>query len=327
MAELADEFIVFRNKIALGKTQIRRIDSASETLSEKLMKHYGFGGDEVFLQGSIPNRTAVKPDPDSEDGEYDVDLVCVCAADEASPEEALAAVAHSLDALGYGNRIDADGSGSRPCVRLQYAKEEIGDFHVDVVPARHRHVGAPLEVPRPGHGWHESDPRRYTKWCLEQGEIFARTVQMLKRWRDHNQDARSAVKSITLQVLIAQELDATPSDGNRIAVTLGRIADFLERHDGVPEILNPALPSENLADRWGDADFHEFLSVVRVASTLAHEALGLDGAAACEKWRELFGSDFPSSGGSQESSSPKGPAPGTTRRRQIAPSHQGWGDA
>jgi hypothetical protein len=146
---------------------------------------------------------------------------------------------------------------------------------------------------------------------------------MLKRWRDHNQDAHSAIKSIILQVLISDHLDGSSSDGERIAKTLSSVSEFANSQASVPVIPNPVLESENLAGRWSDEEFRSFCDVIVAAAATAGEALDLPHKEACEKWRELFGKDFPLSEGGTDSSS--SPAPGTTRRIQSAPRHGGWG--
>lgn len=318
---LTTEFITFRNKLVLDSTQMGRIQSAVDSLSEKLIKKYDLKEGEVFLQGSVPNGTAVKPDPENDDGEYDVDLVGICAQDDASPEEAIKDLERVLEESGYKDFIEP--MEDRPCVRLQYADEEHASFHVDVVPARESSGEAPLEVPRPANGWHETDPQSFTKWCAEQGDVFLRTVQMLKRWRDHNQDAHSAIKSILFQVLISEHLGNSASDDARIAETLNAISEFVNSNSAVPTIPNPVLPNENLAERWSNEEFQNFRGLISAAAEVAQLALTLADKEASEKWRELFGKDFPLSNGGDDAKSYV--PPGTQGRAQSAPNHGGWG--
>jgi len=328
VSKLPASFSTFHNKIVLGKTQESKINDRTEPLIADLQKHYDLTDEEVFLQGSYPNGTAVKPDPEGKKGEYDVDLVCVSASDGIEPEAAIEEMEDALDELGRGDRFDRDEE--RPCVRLIYADDPDGThFHIDVVPARESSSGeAPLEIPRPGHGWHDSDPAEYTKWCEEKGDPFARTVQMLKRWRDHNQDARAAVKSIILQVLIHKNLDQDRDDGPRIAATLGNISDALETESGVPVIKNPVLESEDLGKRWDEDDFNNFKKLVKEAAGLAEGALNeSDESSSTKGWQKLFGKDFPDyKGGGGSVSVPSKPAPGTKTSKQSYPTkNDGWG--
>lgn len=294
---VTDDFDTFHDRITLGQKQIDRIESAASALIAFLVETLGLSDADVFLQGSYANGTAIKPDPVKDAGEYDVDLVVVSAREGATPEEAIAKLREVLASNGrYADKIE-DDDPTRPCVRLRYADEDAGGFHVDVVPARHTDVASPsLEIPRPGHGWYGTDPEGYRRWCEDQGDGFARAVKMLKRWRDHHQAARDAIKSIVLQVLIADYVPGESGDAERVAGALRGVADFLGGHPDTPPVVpNPVLPTENLTERWPIDDYRDFREVVASAAQLAEDALGAGTAAESrELWRELFGDDFPS---------------------------------
>lgn len=325
--KLPGAFDDFHDKISLSPRQRERIDSAATTLHDYLVGQLGVPPDAVFLQGSYPNGTAVQPaDPDT--GEYDVDLVAISASQTDTPEKALDDMEAVISASDrYAEMIDRDPK--RPCVRLRYADDEVGGFHVDVVPARPCIADtAPLEIPRPSNGWHESAPREYTKWCKDQGARFARTVKMLKRWRDVNQTAHASIKSIVLQVLIAQHLP-TPtisSDAEAVTRALEGIAATLSASPHTaPIVSNPVLPSENLAERWEDAAYRDFLRTVQEAAGIARAALDETNEAESHTlWRELFGEDFPPPPSSMRSVPPV-PPPGARRAPQEAPKSVEWG--
>jgi Second Messenger Oligonucleotide or Dinucleotide Synthetase domain len=323
MTNVPDAFKTFHSKIELAKAQEDRIDAAWATLVRRLVEHYELEDGDVFLQGSYPNGTAIRPDPERDDGEYDVDLVCVAVRSDATPEEAIKELEDALDQLGYGDRFERDST--RPCVRLRYADDPSGEkLHVDVIPARPCATAA-LEVPRPGNGWHDTDPAAYTQWCQDLGDPFARTVQMLKRWRDRHQGARKAIKSIVLQVLIAHCLDTSAQDGNRIRATLQNLASMLAEHQQPPRVENPVLASENLAERWEQSDYDDFKRCLSEALQIANEAMdALSESESRNKWRELFGKDFPASGDDRRLPIPPTPAPGTTKVPQEAPQRNEW---
>lgn len=289
----AADFDIFHGRLILGEKQVKRIEDATRSLTKHLVEVIGIGEDDVFLQGSYANGTAIKPDPEQDDGEYDVDLVVVCARDDAKPEQAISELREAIAANGtYAQKIE-DDDRERPCVRLRYADEPIGGFHVDVVPARRTGQSPPLEIPRPGVGWRDTDSEAYSEWCKAQGKSFARTVQMLKRWRDHNQDARGAVKSIVLQVLISEHMPDEAGDADRLAGTLRGISDFLDGYpDAPPPVKNPVM-DENLTERWPVEDYKEFRRVVAEAADAAERAVGSDTDDGRRIWRELFGEDFP----------------------------------
>lgn len=323
--KLPEDFETFHDKIILGATQIGRIESAANSLIEYLTGQLNLASGAIFLQGSFPNGTAIKPDPERTDGEYDIDLVVVCATEEDSPSDALDRMESVLASSGtYAPMMERDPE--RPCIRLRHADEQIGGFHVDIVPARLAAGEAPLEVPIPSDGWRETAPVEYTEWCHDQGVEFARAVKMLKRWRDHSQAARQAIKSIVLQVLTASCLPGFDNDAERLTGTFLGLASMLADHpDHPPRVTNPVLPSEVLSERWDDHSYQDFRRVVDDAAYKAQEALtDTDLNRSRELWRELFGKDFP---GPQESAgSLTPPSPPATRRQspQEAPRVE-WG--
>lgn len=324
--KLPHDFESFHEKLLLGKKQVDRINSAADRLTDYLIDKLDLSAEDVFLQGSYENETAIRPDPEADEGEYDVDLVAVCARSDASEDEAIEELEEVLeDDDDYDDRIERDDP-KKPCVRLRYADDEIGRFHVDATPAREPADGeAPLEIPRRDSGWRETDPKAFTQWCADQGEEFARAVRMLKRWRDHNQDVREAVKSIVLQVLIAEHLPEKHSDAERIAGALRGTADYLaDYEDEAPEVRNPVLEDEILTDRWQADDYRKFRDVVTRAAEMAEEALEeADVDRSRELWQELFGKDFP---GAEKRGkyTPPGPPPQGRTRPQRAPDVE-WG--
>jgi hypothetical protein len=205
-------------------------------------------------------------------------------------------------------------------VRLEYADDETGSFHVDIVPAR---PGDPLDVALRRRGWKPSNPKGYTEWCAQQGEQFLRAVRILKRWRDENQPARSSIKSIVLQVLIGEALAAAgqcPSDAHRVVASLESIVRRLAPHqESAPEVPNPVLPSENLTASWPDADYRQFRREVQQAAQLARSALeATEPATSHAEWRRLLGNDFPPAPGDEKRLTPP-PPPGYSKERQRAP--------
>jgi hypothetical protein len=290
MVNLQPQFDDFIERISLGQSQWARIDSAYVTLREYLAKSYGISQDDVFAQGSCANGTAIKPPPE---GEYDLDIVVVIPDGNVSSTVALEDLERIL---AKDSRYAGKLKPKKPCVRIQYADDEIGGFHIDVVPGREdatRH--APLEAPRRNEGWHGTAPAEYTAWCRTQGDEFARTVKALKRWRDEQQDVRTAIKSIVLQVLIAECMPrGLASDARRISQTLTNLQQHLARSAQPPVVLNPVLPAENLAASWSQESFISFKQHVAKAQAIAERAIETDDPfEAAAAWHELLGEDFP----------------------------------
>lgn len=318
----------FHDCIALSTLSEERINSAWGRLHALLTEKYRLADQWVYIQGSYANDTAVKPA--EEDGEYDLDIVCICAAADASAADAIDDLTATLSTdADLKARIEPNETG-RPCVRLRYADDPEGfGFHVDIVPARGTDPTAVIEVPmRGGEGWRNSNPYAYTLWCQQQPETFQRVVRFLKRWRDEHSDG--SIASITLQVLTAAHLDAAAtSDAEALTGTLIGIADFLATSPTEPpEILNPVLASENLSDRWDKEAYTEFRGELDAAVGLAQRALGMhDEQASHDVWRELFGDDFPATPGDVKSQLPVVPPPPPDQpdRRQQAPQDERYG--
>jgi predicted nucleotidyltransferase len=291
MTDTANQFDGFMDAIELKQKQVDRIESARKSLAKVLKESYDLTDEEVFVQGSYANNTAVRP---IEGGEYDVDIVAVSADEDDGATDAIRDLFERLEDSRYKDMIVE----RKPCVRVNYADEEIGSFHVDVIPLRVSHSDqhdAPYEAPRKGSGWHGTAPSEYTQWCTDQGGLFQRTVMMFKRWRDEQQDVRKSIKSIVLQVLISQCMPADIEDhAERVAATFGNMYDSLKELDSAPEVLNPVLESEDLAARWSDADFSNFKTELKEAADLAADASHAETLVeACEKWNEIFGDAFP----------------------------------
>jgi hypothetical protein len=326
MAQLPDAFDIFHGRVSLNKKPCDKIESAASGLIVYLSAQYGVSQDRVFLQGSYPNGTAVEPE-DKDNGEYDVDLVCDGIDPGWSATNALDDIESKLAKHGtYEKLLHGADSRKKPCVRLFYAEDEIGAFHIDVVPARpslSSDAQAPLEVPRRGNGWHDTAPQEYTDWCQGRGERFARTVKMLKRWRDHNQDTRKSVKSIVLQVLAAQHLGLQSSDAAALVGTFEAMQTALVPYpDTAQRIENPVLSSENLAARWDDSSYRDFLKHLANAVDLARRALNeADEKTSHDLWRELLGPDFPEyrlqDSGIVAGVLPATPAPGHHRTQAV----------
>jgi hypothetical protein len=287
--DLSAYFDLFLENVSLGDPQVPRIDRAARTVSEFLTNSYAISNQYVFLQGSYPNGTAVEP---VEDGEYDVDIVAVCVGPNVSGNAALNDLERRFKADGrFGDRAKR----KKPCVRLEYAEDDVGRFHIDVVPTRLSQQGEwPLESPRRDEDWHGTAPSEYTQWCVQQGPYYLRTVKTMKRWRDEQQSVRSAVKSIVLQVLVASCMPQIADDSERLAQTIRSLHIALKDLPNPPAIRNPVLLSENLAARWTRESYRNFVAELAEAVEWAEKATrSNDLVEAADAWREILGDDFP----------------------------------
>jgi len=323
---LENAFDQFYEEIALGAVPEGRISSAWERLRDFLVDQCGADSEEVFLQGSYSNQTAIKPV--DEHGEYDLDVCAIVAQSGMTADDAFASLESILkDDKDYAKRLETD---KRPCVRLRYADDDTGRFHVDIVAAR-PHALAHLEIPLRGDAWKQTAPRAYTQWCLSRGEQFTRTVRMLKRWRDVNEDEWRGVKSIVLQVLTSQEISNVEDDATALQQTLVGIQRFLQPHvDTAPDVVNPVLETEVLTVSWPDAHYRIFRQHIDEAADLSTRALNSsDVDESHVLWRELLGDDFPpppTDPAERSRVAPTTPAPGYERDQQRAPRRERYGE-
>ena len=314
--DLSAYFDRFVKAISLDKAHLARMDRAAGALRDFIVKEYGVPSADVFLQGSYPNHTVIEP---VEGGEYDIDLAAVCVDGNVTCDTALDDLECRFSANGnYAGRIVR----MAPCVRLEYSEDDVGKFHVDVVPLRRSQEPGVLQAPRRSSHWKETAPQEYTDWCRDRGEFFTRTVKILKRWRDEQQNVHHAIKSVVLQVLIADAMPQEEDDGARVAATLRNLHDRLIPLGAPPNVPNPVLPFENLASRWSVQQFQDFVAELGAAVELvrtAEAAIGL--ADAADAWRELLGPDFPT-----PTPDELGLALGPTDHEKK-PSSRGWTEA
>jgi hypothetical protein len=290
MTSCSAQFATFIGGISLKERHVDRIESATNGLTQHLSKRLDIPESDIFTQGSYANGTAVRP-PAS--GSYDVDLIVLSANSGSSAKGALDGLFDAIADHGrYTDRLEA----KTPCVRVNYADDDIGSFHVDVVPVRESEAeDAPLDAPRRNAGWHPTAPAEFTTWCGERGENFIRTVKTLKRWRNEQQDIEKAIKSIVLQVLTSQHLPSwVDDDADRLTQTLESMSASLSTMTEVPLIANPVLLSENLAARWSWSHFQDFRSNLSEAAIAARAALDeSDDVTSAQLWKELLGAEFP----------------------------------
>ena len=286
---LEDEFEDFFQKIQLTQTQASRIESAVDALTGYLIKEYEISPEDVFVQGSFSTSTVVRPAPSLKNGEYDVDVVIQCAAQGDTPNKALNDLEAIIEAHGtYKDKIDKENP-KIPCVRLRYADEDKAKFHVDLVPAKKNGDGT-IEVPRRDEDWEVSNPVAYTSWVISQGDRYQRTLMMFKRWRD---ETEAPIKSIVLQVLVAECLGDATTDVVSITETFRAMSTLLESHQSPPDLRNPVLDDEELTSRWNTADFLKFKEAIDDAADLTTTALDeQEHDEAAQIWQKVLGEDF-----------------------------------
>lgn len=307
-----------RDEVNLNPSRLERLKSGVRGVTDCLKKHLtGFQTTE--RQGSYALETIIKP-VDGGD-EYDVDIQVVMNPNpKMEPKDYIDAVYNALKADGnYANKIKI----KTRCVTVDYA----GDFHLDVVP-RITHNGKHYIFNRVENTFEETDGTNYREWFNKQNRItggkLKRIVRLLKYLRDHKNNYTA--KSIMLTTLAAGVItdfdkgtEAVSADADTLVTVLTRMDDYLQRNPNMPEIRNPALPSETFNRHWDDRKYANFRKMVNSHARKAQAAKNASGDEAIKLWQDLFGDKFGKGspgGGKGGNSLPNSPSPSSGSRGQ-----------
>ena len=255
----------------------------------------------IYPQGSLSLGTMVRPIKEDEEGDYDVDLVCLLKnGQHLTAKEMKMIVGQRLsESDRYGAMLDEEG---KRCWTLQYS-----DYHLDVLPCVPRTLQESTDTKirlshKDDYGSYSScfsNPKAYKEWFIEEmGTVFNQTreqyaakknveieeiklfqlrtplqiaIQILKRHRDimfANKDNKPISIIITT---LATKAYAGESD---IFETISNIINKMDSHieydgDGNVLICNPTMDEENFADKWKDIPekkdaFHAWMHKARV---------------------------------------------------------------
>ena len=194
------------------------------------------------------------------------------------------------------NFVDKIELGNR-CVTLNYA----GDFHLDVVPRVTRR-GGHFICSREKDCFEETDGTGYRNWFSEQSRItrvnLKRVVRLLKYVRDRQDNY--VAKSILLTTLAGNAVhpsdrgtEAVRTVANTLTTVLTRMDGYLQRHPTMPEIKNPAMPSEDFNRHWNQDRYGYFRERVHAHAQIARQALSSPSIEdSIRIWRRLFGNNF-----------------------------------
>jgi hypothetical protein len=265
---------------------------------------------ETFNQGSYSMNTGVVP----LDGNYDIDVGVIfdCKRDKyPDPVELKKKVRDALDTHGRTVNI------RRPCVTVNYMRDEQIDYHVDLAIYTKRDdsyldLAKGKEHSATEHRvWEVSDPKELTKLIcslFEEGELkqYRRCIRYIKRWRCE-QFSSGAPLSIALTVAAYHWFvpNAT-TNGTFIDVLallnwtkamLARFSWSFTESDGFHDRLSVQLPVTPNTDLMGwmsrtqMESFKNKLECLRDALEKAYDETLPE--VACEELAKQFGTDFP----------------------------------
>ncbi|MFD3587107.1 cyclic GMP-AMP synthase DncV-like nucleotidyltransferase [Streptomyces sp. NPDC058683] len=261
----------------LHDTAIERYGEVGTWLAEN-----GSPGWEIHSQGSFLLGTVVRPN--TETGEYDIDLVCrlPLQRDSTTKEELKQRVGDQLVAYRRWKQRQGhtDGPESlearRRCWTLGYP-----GFHLDVLPAipdeEHPPTGI-LLTDKKLHKWQHSNPLGYADWFHARSELsrallekrlvasvakvpehhirstLQRLVQILK-WHCmlfFAEDTDNRPPSILLTTLAGRAYRGEDDLFTAVRNVLAAMPHFIEKRDGQWWVPNPAHEEENFTDKWNE---------------------------------------------------------------------------
>ena len=292
MTRRVNDFNKFmREHVNLNPSRYERLKRSDKAVSEYLSQNLvGFRRSE--RQGSYALGTTIRPVKDTD--EYDVDrLVYVEYDSSKGPKDYIDDVYRCLKA--NGNYSDKVQKNTR-CVTVNYA----GEFKIDVVPCI-TYNGNHLICNRKTNEYEVTDGTGFRDWFNEKNRItngnLKLVTRLLKYLRDHKNTFTAP--SVLLTTLIGNTVHDWEGDTDfktlpdALLTVISRIDDFLRSHPTMPEIRNPALPSETFTRHWDQAKYSHFRDMVSSYARRIKEAYSdEDEQSSVRKWRDLFGDGF-----------------------------------
>lgn len=265
---------------------------------------------QTFNQGSYAMHTGVVP----LDGNYDIDVGIIFDCDQSKYSDPVVLKKKVRDALDTHGRT---ALVCRPCVTVNYMRNGVPDYHVDLVVYTKRDDGL-LAIGKGKEGsaqefrfWEAADPKKLTELICnaftEDKDLaqYRRCIRYVKRWRDVQFRNGGAPLSIALTLAAKQWFKP------RFEAS-GKPADLLALLDWVTVILNqfqgavtdegyherlsvylPVTPRGDLMERMTKQQMETFQSKLEALRDALDEAYNEDlPEDACKVLAKQFGDDF-----------------------------------
>ena len=299
--------------VNINQSRLNRLNSGVKGVSEHLAKNLK-GFQKVERQGSYALRTITKP---VNDHEYDADVLLYM---DYVPGKAPAQYIKDVYQCMKGNQTYADKAHRKTrCVVVDYA----GDFHLDIVPCIDIE-GQQFICNRKTNEFEPTDGTGYRDWFNAKNSITSgnlkRVTRLFKYLRDHKQTFTAP--SILLTTLIGNAVyDSDAGDEFRtlpdtLVKISNRIDAFLQANFSMPTIVNPALPEEDFVRHWDQDTYNNFRNMFNSYTQRINKAFEeTDRQRSVDKWRNLFGDGFGSSG---SGSTPRTRAPSVVRSSTVS---------
>ena len=218
----------------------------------------------------------------------DMDLVPTSAPSEA--QKACAAMRH-LELGATVEELTNERALKASCASVDAASL------IDGVSAGDDWKDEPLRIPdREAHKWEDTDPISQINWTLDKNRRtdghYVNVVKAIKWWWRTKHPDKKYPKGYPLEHLVGDCCpDGIASVAEGVVSVFERIAsDYSEK----PYLADRGLPGNDVMARVSEEDYARFHDAVAAAALIAREAFDAqDERIATERWRDLFGEEFP----------------------------------
>lgn len=243
----------------------------------------------------------------------DLDLVVTAAPSEEQPE------VYKADSITADTDLEAAGDWklnefwTPPEARAHVARET-----VQLAEKHSEWKLSPLYIPdREAQKWVATHPLEQLRWSRDKNKLcnghYVNVVKAIKWWRRVRHPESDALSSYPLERIVGDCCpDGTTSVADGVTRTLGSMVALFEieaASEQVPVLPDHGVPENNVLQRISGEDFAVFYEQATTAAAVARQALDSQTVReSAEKWRELFGDEFPeppSNGGDDDTSGPK----------------------
>ena len=280
--------------------------SAAHTRVRNILRddeEFGEFHEGTFLSGSYKRDTAIRPRRIGDALQRpDVDVIVITNHTvNDDPAEVIEMLHAALKRAGYTNL-----TVNRRSVNISMTTVEM-----DIVPIID--VGNDkYKIPDNALGeWLDTNPPAHTSWCTEvnkaAGGRFKPLVKLLKWWKRENFPELRRPKGFILETLVAKHMSYTETSYEELFLKLLRgiksSYGLSVLIGAVPFIEDPGVPGNNVLSAVKFEEFKTFYDYVCKHIGLIEDAQAeQDEAEALKKWRKVFGSCFPATGGSRSTS-------------------------
>ncbi len=268
------------------KEAVQRYEAVGTWLCDE--EYDGCNGIEpfIYVQGSFRLGTVIRPIIDSEESDYDIDLVCELPIDKLKtlPGNIKNIIGDRLKAHGtYKSMLEEEG---RRCWTLNYAEQDGIGFHLDVLPSI-LELGVSSKAIAITHkndtqySWSSSNPNGYADWFIERNRsayllvesaqksaialrystVYAsvdnvpdqlvktplqRAIQIMKRHRDLRFDNTEASEYRPISMIITTLAAYLYNGETDVYTSLKNIVEKLHTHSTL--LKNQGILDEQLSD-------------------------------------------------------------------------------